>query len=186
MQIQFVPARWFTIAHRERVDWICVHSTEGPCLDGRAMAGALAHQRGERKASAHYFVDPSNIVQCVHESDVAWHCPGANRRGIGIEHCASGLGEIVPCTDWDSPEAQSMLQLSAGLVVEVARRWAIPLVRLTPADILAHKRGIFGHEDATKAFTTVGGHRDPGKNFPWQTYLSYIATAAQELSAACK
>lgn len=178
MQPQMVPARWKTVAHRERVDWIVLHSTEGPCHSGRAMAGALAHQRGERKASAHYFVDPSAIVQCVLETDVAWHCPGTNRRGIGIEHCASGLGDIVPVTDWASSEAQAMLRLSANLVAAIAKRWDIPLVRLAPSEILAHHRGIFGHVDATTAFGTPGGHRDPGPAFPWDQYLDLLAAAS--------
>lgn len=172
---QFIPAKYQTVAHRTEVFWIVVHTTEGSCATGRALSGALAMQAGERQASAHYLVDPANIVQCVHDYNVAWHCPGANRRGIGIEHCASGLGDLVPKTDWFSPEAQAMLRLSANLVVQIAARWKIPLMRLSPADILANKPGIFGHVDATNAFQTPGGHQDPGPNFPWEQYMQLLA-----------
>ena len=172
---QFIQAKFQTIAHRQRVDWLVLHSTEGPCVAGRALQGAQEETAGERQASAHYFVDPTTVVQCVHEYNVAWQCKGANRRGIGIEHCGSGLGELVPLTDWQSPEAQAMLRLSAALVLEIAARWSIPLVRLQPADILANRRGIFGHVDASDAFQTPGGHRDPGPTWPWDQYMALLA-----------
>ena len=173
---QFVPAKFQTPAPRRRVDWVVVHTTEGPCAAGRAVRAAQAEQAGERRASAHYFVDPTAVVQCVHEYDVAWHCQGANRYGVGVEHCASGLGELVPATDWGSPEAQAMLRLSATLVLEVAARWGVPLVRLRPADIVAGRRGIFGHADASQAFGTPGGHRDPGPSWPWEEYMSLLTS----------
>lgn len=170
-----IEARWKTVAHRARVDMVVIHTMEVPCAAGMAMRVANAFAKGERQVSAHYCVDPLEVIQCVRETDVAWHCPGANRRGIGIEHAgyASG-GATHGATDWSGVDAQAELKLGASLVAQVCHRWGIPAVRLSVADILAGHKGIIGHADATLAFGTKGGHQDPGTNWPWGQYLELV------------
>jgi N-acetyl-anhydromuramyl-L-alanine amidase AmpD len=169
----FIPAKWQTIAHRERVDWIVVHTMEVPCVSGMAARISQRFALGERKVSAHYCVDPAEVVQCVLDTNVAWHCPGANRRGIGIEH--AGYSQGPHATDWFQDEhALAMLDLSARLVADLCDRWDIPIVHPTPAEISEGKRGIIGHDDATEAFRTTGGHTDPGKDWPWGAFMAKI------------
>lgn len=179
METRFVQAKWQTVAHRERVDWIVIHTMETPCVSGMAARIAQRFELGERKVSAHYCVDPVEIVQCVRDTNVAWHCPGANRRGIGIEHAGYSQGEHA--TDWSSDgHAQGMLALSARLTADLCARWNIPAVHLTPAEVAAGHRGIIGHDGATEAFRTPGGHTDPGKAWPWEKYLGAIAEAQKQ------
>jgi N-acetyl-anhydromuramyl-L-alanine amidase AmpD len=175
--MKFIQAKNFTRAHRGAVDWIVIHATQG-----RERAGA-AENTAKRfagigqdapKASAHYAIDPSEAIQCVHETDVAWHCPGANRRGIGIEHC--GVSEQTPA-QWADETSEAELRQSAVLAAAICRRWGIPGIKLEPADIVRGMRGIAGHRDFSDAFATPGGHRDPGPDFPWLHYLELVKQA---------
>jgi N-acetyl-anhydromuramyl-L-alanine amidase AmpD len=173
MRPEFLRAMYQTSAHRERVDVVVIHTTETPCVSGMALRIAQGFAEGNRKASAHYIVDPGNIIQCVHEHDVAWHCPGANRRGIGIEH--AGFTARPTPTDWlHDQHAAGMLELSAELVAGICERWNIPVVHLTPAELAVNHRGIVSHADATEAFQTTGGHVD-GSTWPWDSYLAAVA-----------
>lgn len=168
----FIEAKNKTIAHRERVDYIVLHTMEVPLSPGMALRVATNFARGNRAVSAHYCIDPVQVVQCVHETDVAWHCPGCNRRGIGIEHAG-----YADRTDWSAPDAQAMLRLSADVAAKACNRWNIPVVHLTAAHLKAGERGFVGHLDATEAFETPGGHRDPGQRWPWDAYLQMVRAA---------
>lgn len=185
MNIPFIPAANFTRAHRERVDQIVIHTMETGCVSGAAMAVALRLQDKAKKKSAHYLVDPSAIVQCVYETDVAWHCPKANRRGIGIEHAGRAFsspdGKKL-ATDWDTPEGEAVLRLSAALVAGICKRWDIPAKRLTLEEIIDGRKGIIGHDDATEAYATPGGHRDPGPHWPWDKYMAMVAREMEALA----
>jgi hypothetical protein len=61
-----------------------LHCTEAP------LASTLAHFQtpgGKNPVSAHYVIDRNDdIYQMVRHSDSAWHCMGANKSSIGIEH----------------------------------------------------------------------------------------------------
>jgi N-acetyl-anhydromuramyl-L-alanine amidase AmpD len=175
--MRFIAAKNYTIAHREAVDWIVIHATQGAERIGAAEATAKRFAgigQEAPRASAHYAIDPIDVIQCVHDSDVAWHCPGANRRGIGIEHC--GTSEQTP-EQWADEGSEAELGQSAVLVAALCQKFGIPAVKLSPGDIAAGKRGIAGHADFTEAFSTPGGHTDPGPSFPWQHYLELVIAA---------
>jgi N-acetyl-anhydromuramyl-L-alanine amidase AmpD len=179
--MRFVQAKNYTIAHRGAVDWIVVHATQGSERIGAAEATAKRFAgigQEAPRASAHFAIDPSQVIQCVRETDVAWHCPGANRRGIGIEHC--GVSEQTP-EQWGDEGSEAELRQSAVLVAALCHRWGIPAVRLSPEDIIRGQRGIAGHVDFTESFKTPGGHRDPGPNFPWQHYLDLVRAAIDDV-----
>ena len=171
-QYPFIAARHFTTAHREGADLVVIHTMEAPEKPGTAEAvarwfgGAQAPQ-----ASAHFCVDNDSAVQCVRLTDVAWHAPGANRNGIGIEHAgyASQGAE-----QWADDYSEEMLRRSARLCAELCRECGIPVRRVTADDLKAGgARGICGHHDATLAFRK-STHTDPGPRFPWLTYLAMV------------
>lgn len=172
----FVQARNFTPANRTKIDVIVIHDMEYPERPGGAMwcanffAGPSAPQ-----ASAHFAVDNQSVVQCVKEKDVAWHAPGTNRNGIGIEHA----GYAAQSRDqWLDDYSTAELKLSAQLVAVLCARWDIPIVKLSMDDLQAGKRGICGHLDATMAFSNGKGHTDPGPSFPWPEYIQWVKDAA--------
>jgi N-acetyl-anhydromuramyl-L-alanine amidase AmpD len=173
---KFVQARNYTKANRTALDLIVIHTMESP-EKGTTAENVAAWFAGPTapNASAHYCVDQDSVVQCVKDSDVAWHAPGANHNGIGIEH--AGYAKQTP-EEWADPASTAMLLLSAKLVAGLCKKYGIPMVRLTPADLKAKKRGLCGHIDITNAFNGGKGHWDPGPNFPWVRYVEMILAAS--------
>ena len=81
---------------QSRVEYLVVHYTAAP--QDTARNNGIYFARERTGASAHYFVDETEVVRSVPEEFTAWHC-GANyyrhpkcRNGnsIGIEICTKG------------------------------------------------------------------------------------------------
>lgn len=66
-----------------------------------------------------------------------------------------------------------MLREAAKRDAEWCRKYNIPPVKLTAADLRAGKKGFAGHLETGQAW---GGtdHVDPGIGFPWDIYLGYV------------
>ena len=178
--IKFIQARNYTkLSTPRKIDLIVIHTMEAPEKPTTAenVAAWFAGPSAPR-ASAHYCLDSDSVVQTVREEDVAWHAPGANRNGIGIEH--AGFAKQTPA-DWADEFSTAMLAQSAQLVAEICKRYDIPVTRLTPADLKNKKRGICGHVDCTNAFSDGVGHWDPGPSYPWASYLAQIREALAKL-----
>lgn len=174
MSQRFIQARNYTIVPSRKIDLVVIHTMENAEKPGSAaMVARWFAGPAAPRASAHYCIDAGEIVQCVQERDVAWAAPGANRNGIHLEHA----GRANQSADgWNDNFSRSMLELSAGLCASICARHNIPIVRLTPADLLAGKRGICGHVDVTEAFHK-STHTDPGEYFPWDRYLTSVQGA---------
>lgn len=127
-------------------------------------------------ASAHYNVDNDSIAQSVHETDTAFHAPGMNADGIGIEH--AGYARQTR-TDWLDAYSTAMLKRSAQLTADIATRYGIPIVHLTNDQLRAGAKGFVGHYQGSQVYR--GSHTDPGNGFPWDVYLQWVreAQAAQ-------
>jgi N-acetyl-anhydromuramyl-L-alanine amidase AmpD len=177
LTIPFVQARNYTPANRTKVDLIVIHDMEAPEKPDTAesvakwFAGPTAPQ-----ASAHYCVDDDSIVMCVREKDVAWHAPGANSNGIGLEHAGYASQGAA---DWADPYSEAMLNISALLVRDICTRWQIPMNYVDAAGLLARQRGITTHLQVTNAFRQ-GDHTDPGPNFPMTHYIELVRGAQPE------
>lgn len=146
---------------------IVIHGTVSPCKSGgaRSVANYFATHR---TGSAHYVVDPGEIVQCVREGTVAYHAP-PNTNTIGIELCDPQSGSS---SRWSDANHEAMLHRAAGLVKSVASRHNVPLHKIGPADLRAGKHGICGHVDVSNAWHLTD-HVDPG-GFPWSHFMSLV------------
>ena len=77
-----------------KIRYIVIHDTGNPSPGADALAHFRYFGGGNRKASAHYFIDEKGVVQIIEDAESAWHCgDGRGRYGItnsnsiGIELC---------------------------------------------------------------------------------------------------
>jgi N-acetyl-anhydromuramyl-L-alanine amidase AmpD len=176
----FIEARHYTRTSGRAIDLIVIHTMEAPEKPGSAegvarwFAGPTAPE-----ASAHYCIDSNSIVQCVRDSDVAWHAPGANHDSIGFEH--AGFARQT-ARDWTDEYSDAMLRLSARLAAEKCREYRIPVVWLSAGDLRAGRRGITGHHDVSVAFRR-SNHWDPSPAFPVEPYLAMVRASVGDHAA---
>ena len=79
---------------KSSIQYIVVHYTANN--GDTAQGNGNYFSQPNRNASAHYFVDESNIVQSVKDGDTAWHCGAKNYKhlkcrndnSIGVEMCS--------------------------------------------------------------------------------------------------
>ena len=178
--IPFLQAKHFTPANRNAssIAIITIHDMEYPetpaAAEWCAMFFAGVGGMTAPKASCHYAVDSDSIVQSARDRDVAWHAPGVNHNGIGIEHAGRAAQSRA---EWLDAYSTLELQRSAKLAAALCHRYTIPIRKLTPDQVRVGDRGFCGHHDATIAFKTRGGHIDPGPGFPWEIYLDLVREA---------
>lgn len=175
MAIPFVQARFYTATNGRQIDLIVIHDMQAPETGSSAedCANFFATMPGRTQAqgaSAHYCVDADSAVQSVRDMDVAWHAPGANHQGIGIEQ--PGWANFAT-NEWLDAYGHAMLQRVAALTRELCDRYGIPILFLRAADLAAGKRGITTHFECSQAFG--GDHWDPGPGYPMATLLEHVA-----------
>lgn len=179
MSYKFSQAKYFTVGRdKYKPRLIVIHTMETPESMGRAkQVWSWFAGKTSPKSSAHYMTDNQSVYQSVKETDTAWAVNdwGLNRESISIE--LSGEASQSKA-DWADAYSTAELNLVAQLSADIANRWKIPIVKLTPADILAGKSGFCGHVDITVAKQVKGGHGDPGKNFPWESFLATVSHSA--------
>lgn len=161
--------RWWLPAHsanytadnrtKHDIDHVVIHSAEG------YTGGLRSFSDPDRKASAHYAVGwDGTVVQMVNDKDMAWHAgrkgstgiDGMNERSIGIEHV--GFAHAM----WPGSETEwskDLLNASAKLVAELARKYDIPIDR---DHIIPH------------AIVDPERRSDPGPYWPWDWYIRRI------------
>ncbi len=79
---------------KSSIQYIVVHYTANN--GDKAEGNGNYFAQPNRNASAHYFVDESNVVQSVKDTDTAWHCGAKsykhpkcrNDNSIGVEMCS--------------------------------------------------------------------------------------------------
>jgi N-acetylmuramoyl-L-alanine amidase/Putative peptidoglycan binding domain len=168
---RFVQARNFKPANRERIDLVVVHSMEAAEKPATAENVAAWFASADAPvASAHYCIDADSIVQCVREKDVAYHAPGTNHNGVGLEHAGYARQSAE---DWADDYSETMLRRSAELAATLCRKHDLPIVYVDAAGLIAGERGVTTHRAASAAFKK-SDHTDPGPHFPMDHYLELI------------
>lgn len=174
--IPLVQARHYTPASRTSVDLVVIHTMEAP-EKGTTAEDVAAWFAGPNapQASAHYCIDNNSVVQTVLEKDVAWHAPGANRNGIGLEH--AGFAKQT-AAEWADDFSTEMLRRSAELCADICNRYNIPVVFVGPDELKAGARGITTHKAITDGLNGGKGHWDPGPAFPMDQYIAWVQEAS--------
>lgn len=169
--MEFIQAKNYTKTNGRKIDLIVIHDMEYPEeLDAAEKVAQYFAGKNAPRASAHYCIDNNSIVQCVREQDIAWHAPGANARGIGLEH--AGYAKQRP-EDWSDSYSQQELSLSAALSAQLCIKHKLPVEFVTIDGLRANRRGITTHVAVSHAFNK-SDHTDPGPNFPMAQYLKMV------------
>ena len=169
--MEYIQAKNYHAGRLNNIDLIVIHSMEVAEYPNVAKNVALSwHSAASPMASAHFCIDSNNIIQCVKLEDTAYHAPGVNSIGIGIEHAgyAAQTG-----AQWHDDYSTKMLELSAGLVAKLCIKYNIPVVFIDSVGLINKQRGITTHVAVTNAFHK-SDHTDPGKNFPMDEYLDKV------------
>lgn len=183
LPITKIPAaNWSRQYGPQRKLWIVLHAMQyhekGDSAEwcGNFFAGRLPDGKGgflpPPRSSANFSIDSNSIVEHVPAELVAWHAPGANQLGIGLEH-AGFVRQTA--AQWLDAYGKSMLSLSSRLCAELCEHFSIPCVYVDAAGLRSRQPGITTHEQCTKAWPEKGGtHTDPGPGFPLQWYVGEV------------
>lgn len=130
----FTPARHFyrwSGAAERAVDRIVIHITAGQADYQRTVKYFQDPTRSGQpvKVSAHYVVGRGGeVVQMVRHNDIAYHACTANRRSIGIEHCARPP-RTFSSSDPGMMPTQAQYESSARLVRYLCALYGLPMDR---------------------------------------------------------
>lgn len=141
---------------------IVVHTTENPA--GTPAANVANYQLTSASGSYHVLVDTTG--HRLRENDDSWITwstgnNAGNVQGVNLSFVAQAAWTRA---QWLAQE--KMLRAGATVVAYWSKTHNIPATKVTTG------RGVCGHGDL-RAF---GGtdHTDPGPNFPWDVFLSYV------------
>ena len=83
------------------IKYIVIHDTGNTSKGADANAHFTLHNRENRGASAHYFVDDKQILRIIKDEDKSWHCGDGkgrygitNENSIGVEMCINADGDV--------------------------------------------------------------------------------------------
>jgi hypothetical protein len=163
---------------------IVLHGTVSPTERGGARNIARYFRSSAAGGSAHYCVDPGEVVQTAYDSVIAWHAP-PNGNSIGIELCdmvGDKHGKPLPLSRWNEANHAAMLQLAARLTAELCLAYDVPVRMVGPVGLKAGKQGICEHSDVSQAFKQ-SSHWDLGM-FPRRRFIRMVRAERDQIIAA--
>ncbi len=176
--IPFVPARHFRAGRRKPVRLIVLHDMEA-AETTKTAENVAKWWNGPASpvSSAHYCVDSDSIVCCVRPEDTAFHAPGANEDGIGIE--LAGYARQT-AAEWADAYSTAMLARAAELVASLCSTYELPVALVDVFGLQHGATGITTHALVSKAFKK-STHSDPGPSFPMAAFLDQVLAAKRRL-----
>lgn len=177
---------------------IVIHSTVSPCVPGGARAIAEYFRSPSAGGSAHYVVDPSEVVQVVLDGTIAWHAP-PNDHSLGIEMCDYPSSLSLDHWKGKTPDEiehgtrknplrhleanhRKMLRRTAKLTAQLCLAYGVPVRFLTAAQLVAGEHGVTTHAEVSRAFHQ-STHWDPGL-WPKRAFMRQVRTFVDQLGGA--
>lgn len=91
----------FSLRNGTSIKYIVIHDTGNTSNGADANAHYSFFNSGDKQSSAHYFVDDTQILRIIKDSNKAWHCGDGkgrygitNENSIGIEICINVNGNF--------------------------------------------------------------------------------------------
>ena len=158
---------------------IVIHSTVSPCVPGGARDVARYFRSADAGGSAHYVVDPREVVQVVYDSTVAYHAP-PNLHSLGVELC--DMPSAVNPGRWRGANHRAMLELAAQLVAQLCVAYGVPDTFRTARQLRRGLYGITTHHEVSLAFGE-STHWDPG-SWPRRRFMRKVHRYVKQLREA--
>ena len=116
INFRYLPIKYnFDERKGMKIEWIVIHDTANRGKGANAFNHYKYFGGGNRKASAHYFVDDKEVVQIIDDSKKAWHCADNQGYGRALNGCmnANSIGvELCINQDGDYQKAkENMIEL---------------------------------------------------------------------------
>lgn len=170
------PPDKFSRGSNKPIKRVVIHCTVSPTEQGGARNIARYFRSPGAAGSAHYVVDPGEVVQSAWDSVICWHAP-PNPNTLGVELCDPMKGKD---SRWGDGDHRRMLAHAARLVAQLCLAYDVPIKRRGRVALRLGRRGITGHVDVAKAFGQ-STHWDPGPGFPWRRFMRLVRAAADDL-----
>jgi hypothetical protein len=152
-----IPSPNYSARGGAKVRLIVLHTAEG--AQTIESLGAFFKNKGSQVSSHAGADDKSNTIgEYVLPGWKAWTAANANPVAIQIELAAFARWSTA---EWN--RHQNMLANCAAWIAEEAKRFGIPIVKLTPDQARGSGRGVCQHRDLG---SWGGGHSDCGNGFP--------------------
>lgn len=147
---------------------ICIHVTVNK--PGTPAENVANYQINTQSGSYHELVDANARVLIENTDNWFTWSSGNWGNNIGWHQSFVMMGTETR-EQWLKYDA--MLRAGAQRAAIRCKKYGIPPVKLSAADLKAGKKGFCGHLETGQAW---GGtdHVDPGKGFPWDVYLRYV------------
>jgi hypothetical protein len=158
-----IPSPNYSSRGGAKVRLIVLHTAEG-ALTIEALGNFFASPASQ--VSSHVGIDdkPGTIGEYVKRENKAWTSANANPVAVQAELCAFASWST---SEWN--KHPNMLSNCANWIAEEAKKYGIPITKLTPAQAQGTGIGVCQHVDLG---SWGGGHHDCGSGFPYDDVLS--------------
>lgn len=170
------PAAHVSDGDNKPIRRIVIHSTVSTCEPGGARAIAGYFRSEAARGSAHYVVDPDEVVQCVYDGVIAWHAP-PNANSIGIELC--DMPTTASKARWKDDNHRRMLERAAQLVAQLSLAYGVPARFVSASGLRSGRHGVTTHQQVSLAFRQ-STHWDPGA-WPRRRFMRRVRRIRRQL-----
>lgn len=155
---------------------LTVHTAEDSEVTGAAKALAeYFHNQpanSSNPTSVHLCIDNLEVWTTLPDNLVAY-AAGTHANAIGWHVELAGVARQTP-RQWQDQYSVDELTIAAKQFADRCKRYSIPAVKISSADLLAGRKGICGHHDWTLAYPGDTTHTDPGDSFPWDSFIHLV------------
>lgn len=178
MKFLFKPIKYnFSPRHGTKIAYIAIHDTANKAPGANALNHYRYFAGGNRKASAHYFVDDKGIVQIIEDNMSAWHCGDNQGKGRALNGCRNnnsiGIELCINCDGNYNKAYKNLVELTKNLM----KKFNIPIEKVCRHYDVSRKRcpGTFFDKGLWDRFKA-----DISKPIEWKIDLSKDSTFGEE------